>query len=157
MSATLFFRGGGRGIAGRRPVRCDRCSLHCSRQPLAQFGRRRGSLITCRLYDVRRFYRKNVLHDAPVSPNKTDRRPSPPRYAARCDMALGRDALWDDDDVARWKTSCRPRPGGGGETICPRRDGSSTRGGSASVRGRVCSPRVSGCRRWLSCRQQACQ
>jgi len=68
-----YFSGGGWGIAGRRPVRCDRCALHCSRQPVARFGRLRGSLITCRLYDVRRFYRKNVLHDAPVSPNKTDR------------------------------------------------------------------------------------
>ena len=97
-------------MACRRPVRCDRCAVHCSRQPVAQFGRRCGSLITCRLYDVRRFYRKNVLHDAPVSPNKTDRRRPSPHYAARCDMALGRDALWDNDDVARWKTSCRPRP-----------------------------------------------
>jgi len=35
-------------------------------------------------------------------------------------------------------------------------DGSSTRGGSTSVRGRVRSPHVSGGRRWLSCRQPAC-
>jgi len=34
-------------------------------------------------------------------------------------------------------------------------DGSSTRGGSTSVRGRVRSPRISGGRLWLSCRQPA--
>ena len=36
-------------------------------------------------------------------------------------------------------TTYRP---GGGETICPPADGSSTRGGSTSVRGRVCSPHM---------------
>ena len=45
----------------------------------------------------------------------------------------------------------------GGETICsplmPVR--SKNRGGSTSVRGRVRSPRISGGRRWLSCRQPA--
>jgi len=35
-------------------------------------------------------------------------------------------------------------------------DGSSTRGGSTSVRGQVRSPRISGGRRWLCCRQPAC-
>ena len=41
----------------------------------------------------------------------------------------------------------------------PRRwpfDGGKNRGGSTSVRGRVCSPHISGGRRWLSCRQPAC-
>jgi len=35
-------------------------------------------------------------------------------------------------------------------------DGSSTRGGSTSVRGRVRSPHISGGRPWLSCRRPAC-
>jgi len=49
-----------------------------------------------------------------------------------------------------------PGPGGR-ETICSHpADGSSTRGGSTSVRGRVRSPHTSGGRRWLSCRQPAC-
>ena len=54
-------------------------------------------------------------------------------------------------------TSYRYRPWGG-ETICrlPPADGSSTRGGSTSVSGRVRSPHTSGGRRWLSCRQPAC-
>jgi len=47
-------------------------------------------------------------------------------------------------------------PAPGGETICPAADGSSARGGSTSVRGRVRSPHISGGRRWLSCRQPAC-
>jgi len=34
--------------------------------------------------------------------------------------------------------------------------GFKNRGGSTSVRGRVRSPRISGGRRWLSCRQSAC-
>ena len=39
----------------------------------------------------------------------------------------------------------------------PPADGSSTRGGSTSVRGRVRSPHIFGSRRrWLSCRQPAC-
>ena len=38
----------------------------------------------------------------------------------------------------------------------PPADGSSTRGGSTSVRGRVRSPHISGGRRWLSYRQPAC-
>ena len=38
----------------------------------------------------------------------------------------------------------------------PPADGSSTRGGSTSVRGRVRSPHTSGGGRWLSCRQPAC-
>ena len=33
---------------------------------------------------------------------------------------------------------------------------SENRGGSTSVRGRVCSPHISGGRRWLSCRRPAC-
>jgi len=37
----------------------------------------------------------------------------------------------------------------------PFADGSSTRGGSTSVRGRVRSPHISGGRRWLTCRQPA--
>jgi len=53
-------------------------------------------------------------------------------------------------------TATRYRPGRG-ETICPPGDGSSTRGGSTSVRGRVRSPHISGGGwRWLSCRQPAC-
>ena len=50
----------------------------------------------------------------------------------------------------------RYRPPRGRETICPAADGSSARGGSTSVRGRVRSPHISGGRRWLSCRQPAC-
>ena len=40
----------------------------------------------------------------------------------------------------RHKTSYRP---GGGETICPTADGTSTRGGSTSVRRRIRSPHIS--------------
>ena len=56
---------------------------------------------------------------------------------------------------AREYTSCRP---GNGETICPppAADGSSIRGGSTSVRGRVRSLHITGGRRCLSCRQPAC-
>jgi len=47
------------------------------------------------------------------------------------------------------------RPGSGsGETICPG-DGSSTRDGSTSVRGRVRSPHISGGRWWLQPRVAA--
>ena len=47
---------------------------------------------------------------------------------------------------------------GSGETICPppAADGSSIRGGSTSVRGRVRSLHITRGRRWLSCRQPAC-
>jgi len=41
----------------------------------------------------------------------------------------------------------------------PRRrqiNGGKNRGGSTSVRGRIRSPHISGCRRWLNCRQPAC-
>ena len=54
------------------------------------------------------------------------------------------------------ETSYRP---GGGETICPpaAADGSSTRGGSASVRERVRSPHMgSTVCTWVNCRQPAC-
>ena len=50
-------------------------------------------------------------------------------------------------------TRYRPR---GRRDDMPAADGSSTRGGSTSVRGRVRSPHISGGRRWLSCRQPAC-
>jgi len=45
---------------------------------------------------------------------------------------------------AHMQTSHRPPPGS--ETICPPADGSSTRGGSTSVRGRVRSPHISSVR-----------
>ena len=54
------------------------------------------------------------------------------------------------------RPNTRHRPPRGRETICPAADGSSARGGSTSVRGRVRSPHISGGRRWLSCRQPAC-
>ena len=89
-------------------------------------------------------------HDRESSPVRDRRSTTVPRHQLCCHATTGR-LKTDTRNNAINKLSPRGRR----DDMLPA-DGSSTRGGSTSVRGRVRSPHTSGGGRWLSCRQPSC-